>query len=63
MIRPTWLPGDPLMTENPADCGSQNGKAKSKKPQIVAQVARIVRKEELDYAAWRYVVKKVRQDL
>ncbi len=49
------------MTENPADCGSQNGKAKSKKPQIVAQVARIVRKEGLDYPAWRYIAKKVRQ--
>ncbi len=49
------------MTENPADCGSQNGKAKSNKSRIVAQVARIVRKAGLDYDAWRYVSKKVRQ--
>ncbi len=49
------------MTENPADCGSQNGKAKSQKSRIVAQVARIVRKAGLDYVAWRYVAKKVRQ--
>ena len=28
---------------------------------LVAQVARIVRKEGLDYDAWRYVAKKVRQ--
>ncbi len=49
------------MTENPADCGSQNGKAKSNKSRIVAQVARIVRKEGLNYDAWRYVSKKVRQ--
>ena len=49
------------MTENPADCGSQNGKAKSMKSRIVAQVARIVRKQGLDYDSWRYVAKKVRQ--
>ncbi len=49
------------MTENPADCGSQNGKAKSNKSRIVAQGARIVRKAGLDYDAWRYVSKKVRQ--
>jgi len=49
------------MTENPAECGLQNGKAKSKKSRIVAQVARIVRKEGLNYDAWRYVSKKVRQ--
>src|SRR5436305_10984905 len=48
------------MTENPADCGSRNRKAKSNKARVVAQVARIVRKEGLDYAGWRYIAKKVR---
>ncbi len=48
------------MTENPADCGSQNGKPKLNKARIVAQIARIVRKEGLTYDAWRYVAKKVR---
>jgi len=46
------------MTKNNSNGGTQNGKAKSK---IVAQVARIVRKEGLDYEGWRYVSKKVRQ--
>jgi integrase/recombinase XerD len=45
-------------TENPSNCGSQNGKAKSK---LVAQIARIVRKHGLDYDGWRYVSKRVRQ--
>ena len=54
-------PGATNMPENLPNGGSQNGKAKSKKSQVVAQVARIVRKEGLDYDAWRYVVKKVRQ--
>jgi integrase/recombinase XerD len=48
-------------TENPLDFASQNGKAKSAKGRIVAQIARIVRKAGLDYAGWRYVAKKVRQ--
>ncbi|MGO8747312.1 MAG: tyrosine-type recombinase/integrase [Thermoguttaceae bacterium] len=47
--------------ENPSYCGSQNGRAKSKKAVIVAQVVRIVRKTGLDYDGWRYVAKKVRQ--
>ena len=47
--------------ENPSDCGSQNGKAKSRKAKAVAQIARIVRREGLDYQGWRYVAKKVRQ--
>jgi integrase len=47
--------------ENPLDFASQNGKAKSAKGRIVAQIARIVRKAGLDYAGWRYVAKKVRQ--
>ena len=46
------------MTKKPANCASQNGKAKS---EIVSQIARIVRKHGLDYDGWRYVSKKVRQ--
>ena len=45
------------MIGNTADCESQNGKAKS---EIVAQVARIVRKAGLDYEGWRYIAKQVR---
>jgi hypothetical protein len=30
------------MTENPADCGSQTGKAKSSKAQLVTQITRLV---------------------
>jgi integrase/recombinase XerD len=48
-------------TENPSNCEVQNGKAKSQKGRIVDQIAKIVRKEGLDYIAWRYVAKKVRQ--
>lgn len=48
-------------TENPPDCGAQNGKAKSGKAGIVAQIVRIVRREGLDYLGWRYIAKKVRQ--
>ena len=46
------------MTENQPSCVSQNGKAKS---QIVAEIAKIVRKYGLDYDAWRYISKRVRQ--
>jgi integrase len=46
------------MDENPTKCATQNGKAKS---QIVAEIARIVRKHGLDYDGWRYVAKRVRQ--
>src|SRR5512135_2960542 len=49
------------MPENPPNCGSQNGKAKSSKSKLVARIARLVRQEGLDYDAWRYVAKKVRQ--
>jgi integrase len=45
-------------TETEADCGSQNGKAKSG---IVSQIARLVRKAGLDYEGWRYVAKQVRK--
>ncbi len=51
------------MPENPPNGESQNGKAKSRKAQLVAQVARLVRKEGLDYDGWRYVAKKGEEDL
>ena len=54
-------PGDTDMPKKPLDCASQNGKAKSSKSRIVAQVALLVRKEGLDYDGWRYVAKRVRQ--
>jgi len=47
------------MTENNAAFASQNEKAKS---EIVSQIARIVRREGLDYEAWRYIVKQVRKE-
>lgn len=46
---------------NPPNFEAPNGKAKSRKAGIVAQIARIVRREGLDYLGWRYVVKKVRE--
>ncbi len=46
------------MTENQPNFGSQNAKAKS---EIVAEIAKIVRKHGLDYDGWRYIVKRVRQ--
>ena len=46
------------MTKHAANGVTQNGKAKS---EIVAQIARIVRKHGLDYDDWRYVSKRVRQ--
>ncbi len=49
------------MIENLPLCGSQNAMAKSFKAEIVAQVAKIVRRAGLDYDGWRYVAKKVRQ--
>ena len=49
------------MLENLPLCGSQNAMAKSFKAEIVAQVAKIVRRAGLDYDGWRYVAKKVRQ--
>ncbi len=47
--------------QNPLDCGSQTGKAKSRKGQIVARIARFVRKEGLTYEDWRYVSRHVRR--
>ena len=46
-------------TEKPADGETQIGKAKS---EIVARIARIVRKSGLDYAGWRYISKRVRKE-
>jgi len=48
-------------TENQPNCGSQNAKAKSRKGQIVARIARFVRREGLSYDDWRYVARRVRQ--
>jgi integrase len=47
--------------ENPPSCGSRKAKAKSKKGQIVARIARLVRKEGLSYDDWRYVSRQVRR--
>jgi len=50
------------MTEQPEnlpDCETQHGKAKS---EIVARIARIVRRSGLDYEGWRYVAKRVRKE-
>ena len=45
--------------EKPADCETQIGKAKS---EIIARIARIVRRAGLDYEAWRYISKRVRNE-
>lgn len=47
------------MAENAASFATQNEKAKS---EIVAQVARIVRRAGLDYEGWRYIAKQVRKE-
>jgi len=47
-------------SENPHECASQNGKAKSSKRQIVRKTALLVRKAGLTYDEWRYVSKRVR---
>ncbi len=47
------------MAENDASFVSQNETAKS---EIVAQIARIVRRVGLDYQGWRYVAKQVRKE-
>ena len=47
--------------ENPLKCGSQNGKAKSPRARLIAQLARFVRKAGLSYDDWRYVARRVRQ--
>jgi len=47
------------MTENDATFATQNENAKS---QIVAQIAKIVRRNGLSYEDWRYVAKQVRKE-
>ena len=47
------------MTENTANCATQNEKAKS---EVVSQLARIVRRAGLDYEGWRYIAKQVRKE-
>lgn len=49
----------PDQPEIPPDCETQNAKAKS---EIVARIARIVRRSGLDYDGWRYVSKQVRRE-
>jgi integrase len=46
------------MKEKPVNCMTQTAKAKS---EIVSQIAKIVRRYGLDYDAWRYISKRVRQ--
>ena len=48
-------------TENPSNCATRNGKAKSKKARLAARIARLVRREGLDYNDWRYVARQVRK--
>ena len=47
------------MTKKDATFATQNEKAKS---EIVAQIAKIVRKHGLSYEDWRYVAKQVRKE-
>jgi integrase len=49
------------MTENSPNCEAQNEKAKSRKASLAAQIARLVRREGLDYEGWRYVARQVRR--
>ena len=44
-----------------AKCASRNGNAKSPKADVVAKIARLVRKAGLDYDEWRYVARRVRE--
>ena len=47
------------MKENDPTFATQNAKAKS---EVVAQIARIVRRAGLDYQGWRYIAKQVRKE-
>ena len=47
--------------ENPLNCGSQNGKAKSHRSRLVARITRLVKQAGLGYADWRYVARQVRR--
>ena len=49
------------MIENDLNGASQNGKTKSEKAGIVAQIVRLVKREGLDYDGWRYVSKAIRK--
>jgi integrase/recombinase XerD len=49
------------MPEYPSNDMTQNAKPKSSKAQLVARIARVVKKAGLDYAGWRYVSKRVRR--
>jgi integrase len=49
------------MTENSPNCETQNGSAKLSKAGLAARIARLVRKEGLDYEGWRYVARQVRR--
>lgn len=49
------------MTENGLNCETQNEKAKLAKSSLVAQIARLVRREGLDYEGWRYIARRVRK--
>jgi integrase/recombinase XerD len=44
-----------------ADFAAQNGNAKSVKAELVDKIARLVRREGLDYEGWRYVARQVRR--
>ena len=45
------------MPENPSNDMTQNAKAHSTKARLVAQIARLIKKEGLDYEGWRYVAR------
>lgn len=52
---------DAQQPKNPKNCGSRNGKAKSKKAEIITRISRLVRQAGLSYDDWRYVAKHVRR--
>ena len=49
------------MPEIPANDMTHNAKAHSPKARLIAQIARLIKKEGLDYEGWRYVAKRVRR--
>jgi integrase len=50
-----------LLTQDPVDFVAQEANAKSVKADLVQRIARLVRREGLDYETWRYVARRVRQ--
>jgi integrase/recombinase XerD len=50
-----------MTTQNNTDFAAQNGKAKGGKARLVARIARLVRREGMDYEGWRYVARRVRK--